>query len=136
MKIKLDCVLLIDDDEDDNYFHRLVLEESSSVENIIVAESSIKALEYIKSEKINPDIIFLDVNMPKMNGWEFIEEYEKINSDRKTHPVILMLTTSPNPLDKERAKNVPVINGFEMKPLSPESFDRILLKYFSKIKKD
>ena len=86
MKIKVDCVLLIDDDEDDNYFHRLVLEESASVERIIIAESSIEALEYIRSGKINPDIIFLDVNMPKMNGWEFVEEYEKINSHQKQNP--------------------------------------------------
>ncbi len=132
MKIKVDCVLLIDDDEDDNYFHRLVLEESASVERIIIAESSIEALEYIRSGKINPDIIFLDVNMPKMNGWEFVEEYEKINSHQKQNPVILMLTTSPNPVDKERAKNVPEINGFETKPLTAESFNRILSKYFSK----
>jgi len=136
MKIKIGCVLLIDDDEDDNYFHRLVLEESSSVENIIIAESSIEALEYIRSEKINPDIIFLDVNMPKMNGWEFIEEYEKIKTHETLNPVILMLTTSPNRMDKERAKNVPEIKGFETKPLTAESFNKILTKYFSKRKND
>jgi CheY-like chemotaxis protein len=131
MKIKIGCVLLIDDDEDDNYFHRLVLEESAAVENIVIAESSIKALEYIESGKISPDIIFLDVNMPKMNGWEFVEEYEKINTQQKIKPIILMLTTSPNPRDKERAKDAAKINGFETKPLTGESFEKILTTYFS-----
>jgi len=76
-----------------------------------------------------PDIIFLDANMPKMNGWEFVEEYKKIASG-KQKPVIIMLTTSLSPIDKERAAKVPEISGFETKPLSDQSFEKILTTYF------
>jgi CheY-like chemotaxis protein len=130
MIIKLNCVLLVDDDDEDNYFHQLVLEESFSVDKIKIVENGLKALDFIRSAPSSPELIFLDANMPRMTGWEFIEEYKKL--ERKLHSVIIMLTTSLNPLDKQRAMRVPEISGFETKPLTPEAFDQILKRHFPK----
>jgi CheY-like chemotaxis protein len=127
---KLDFILLIDDDDEDNYFHQLVIEESSSVNSIKIIESGFEALAYIKNAGKRPDLIFLDANMPKMNGWEFVEKYKKLDIEQKSEAIIIMLTTSLNPADKERAKNIPEIKGFETKPLTAEAFDKILWQYF------
>ncbi len=81
MKIKLNCVLLIDDDDDSNYFHRRLLNKIDCTENIQVALDGREALNFLNTT-INkhyppPAVIFLDINMPGMNGWEFLEEYKK-----------------------------------------------------------
>ncbi len=127
---KLNYVLLIDDDDDDNYFHRLILEESSLVNTIKVIDNSFEALDFIRHADTFPDLIFLDANMPKMNGWEFVEEYKKLSHQKKTNSVIIMLSTSLNPADKKRAKAVAEINGFETKPLTSDAFEKIVQEYF------
>jgi CheY-like chemotaxis protein len=130
MRANAISVLLIDDDQDDNYFHQLVLEESSLVSGISIAENSFEALSYLRSVERFPDLIFLDANMPKMNGWEFIEEYRKLTNEANLNSIIIMLTTSLNPYDKKKAMNISGLNGFETKPLTPKMLDRILHKFF------
>ncbi|HXB43745.1 MAG TPA: response regulator [Puia sp.] len=133
MKVKLDYVLLIDDDEDDNYYHQLILNESFSIGTIKVAENCFEALCILANGNLVPDIIFLDANMPKMNGWEFIEKYENLYAGKRLKdPVIIMLSTSLSPKDKERASHIPLINGYETKPLTKEMFERIIKQYFAK----
>jgi CheY-like chemotaxis protein len=130
MRANAISVLLIDDDQDDNYFHQLVLEESSLVSGISIAENIFEALSYLRSVERFPDLIFLDANMPKMNGWEFIEEYRKLTNEANLNSIIIMLTTSLNPYDKKKAMNISGLNGFETKPLTPKMLDRILHKFF------
>src|SRR5438105_4751671 len=113
---KLSCILLIDDDDDDNFFHQIVAREADITDHVQVAENAFEALEYIKTGKPAPDLIFLDINMPKMNGWEFVDEYRKLN--RIQNPVIIMLSTSLNPSDIEKSREIPEIKEFKTKPLS------------------
>lgn len=138
MKHKLNCILVIDDDEATNFFTRMILEESGCTEHIKVAESGAEALEYLtKSDVENdasgfypaPDLILLDINMPAMNGWEFLEEYKTMNTTDKT--IVVMLTTSLFPEDELKAANLPQISGFEHKPLTTRKLEVILEKYFS-----
>jgi len=134
MKNKLNCILLIDDDVDDNYFHQIVINEMNITEHIEVALNGIEALIFLKKEnQTHPDIIFLDINMPKMNGWEFMQEYMELRADQKAKVVIVMLTTSENPEDKKRAAQYSEITGFNPKPLTGEILTEILEKHFLEI---
>jgi CheY-like chemotaxis protein len=122
--------MLIDDDEDDNFFHKLVAQESGITDSIRVAESAQDALDIIKSSDHLPELIFLDINMPKMNGWEFIEEYSRLKPGGDGRTVIIMLTTSMNPMDLEKSKKSPHIAGFKTKPLNAEMLADIYASFF------
>jgi len=129
MKEKLNCILLIDDDEDDNFFHTLAAKESGVTYDIKVAENAVVALDYLKKANSMPQLIFIDINMPKMNGWEFVDEYKKL---KLHHPdtVIIMLTTSLNPVDKEKSKFIPEIKDFMTKPLNAGKISEVFKNYF------
>ncbi|HOZ87657.1 MAG TPA: response regulator, partial [Bacteroidia bacterium] len=106
MTHKLKCIMLIDDDEDDNFFHKREIADNHLADMVIVQDSAIKALEYLKA-KTDPcsDLIFLDINMPRMNGWEFLTEYNKLDKEMQSKAIIIMLSTSENPSDIARAKS-------------------------------
>jgi CheY-like chemotaxis protein len=139
MKPKLNCILVIDDDEPTNFFTRIILEEADCSNHIKTVQSGQEALDYLaQSEKADadpnlfpsPDLIFLDINMPAMNGWEFLEEYKKLNIEPQHKIIMVMLTTSLFPEDKAKAARSPEISGFENKPLTLEKFEKILKTYF------
>lgn len=141
MEQKLNCVLLIDDDEPTNFLNQLVIEGSGYAEQIKTVQSGEEALDYLsnscRTDKTNPcpDLIFLDINMPAMNGWEFLEKYRKLDEEQKGKVMIIMLTTSLFPEDKTHAAEIPEISGFENKPLTPEKLDRIIFEFFERNEK-
>ena len=132
---KLNCILLVDDDEPTNFLNKMILEDVNCAQTIEVAESGQSALSYLENasetgDPVVPDLIFLDINMPAMNGWEFLEQYSSLDKQRKANVVIVMLTTSLNPDDRAKASKMPDVSGFETKPLTPEKLQAILKKYF------
>ena len=137
MNHKLNCILLVDDDELTNFLHRLVLEKSGFTQQIKIADSGKEALDYLENSEAgnsadlypSPDLIFLDINMPAMNGWEFLEEYKKMNLKSRT--IVVMLSTSLFVGDKLKAEAIPEISGFEDKPLTAEKVEAAIKKYFS-----
>jgi CheY-like chemotaxis protein len=140
MKSKLNSVLLIDDDEPTNFYTQLIVEESGCTGHIKVAQGGREALEYLsKSSKDNegetafpcPDLIFLDINMPAMDGWEFLDQYKKLSKESHGKVIVVMLTTSLNPDDRVKADGIPEISGFESKPLTEEKLTNILKQHFS-----
>jgi len=131
MRKKLNCILLVDDDTDDNDYHQIVLKEMNIVNSINIVSNGLEALTYLKKENlVLPEIIFLDINMPKMNGWEFLEQYKQLNKNQKAKVLIIILTTSANPDDLKKAKEIQEVTGFETKPLSKEIMNQILQEHF------
>lgn len=134
MREKLNCILVIDDDEPTNYLSAMLIEEADCTHHLEIIQSGLTAIDYLMKASLDgkagnyvvPDIVFLDVNMPRMNGWEFLEEYKKIKKDSFSKTMIIMLTTSLNPDDKLRALSMPEIAGYERKPLSMEIITRIM----------
>jgi CheY-like chemotaxis protein len=108
MEKKFKNILLIDDDSSSNFFHkRLLTKKTNFAENVMAAVDGKEGIELLKSVKENggqtPDVIFLDINMPVMDGWEFLEEYEKLEPEFKAKTVVIMLTSSLNPDDRDKA---------------------------------
>ena len=123
MRKKLNCILLIEDNEFTNIFNQKLIKTLDIAEQIHVTESGKEALDFLvnNNDKINcqnPDIIFLDINMPGMNGWEFIEELKERRKEILACSKIVMLTTSPNPDDELKAKEISEIIAFKRKPLT------------------
>ena len=131
MKKKLNCILLVDDNSDDNYFHQLLIKKMDIVNRIDVVVNGLEALAYLKKEnQIPPELIFLDINMPKMNGWEFLEQYKHLDAKQRARVLIMILSTSANPDDIKRAKEIEEVTGFKTKPLTEEMMTGILNQYF------
>jgi len=134
MTPKLNSILLIDDDHATNFIHQFAIKKTKCTENIIVVENGQEALEYLQSNENDPspqpNIIFLDINMPIMNGWQFLEEYQKLNANTQGDIVLIMLTTSLNPDDLKKANTFPAINGYRNKPLTAEMIEEIIAEYF------
>ena len=131
MRKQLSCVLLIDDNDDDNFYHRIVLKETGITERIEVAETGYEALKFLQNVQRIPELIFLDINMPRMNGWEFLECYKQLSLEEKDKAIIIMLTTSRNPADEKKAGSMPEVKGFESKPLTFEMVSKIVSEHFA-----
>ncbi|WEK37227.1 MAG: response regulator [Candidatus Pseudobacter hemicellulosilyticus] len=130
MKRRLKCILLIDDDDPTNFLNRHVLERVNCTDRIQVVQSGQEALEYLSSNANRPDLIFLDINMPGMDGWEFLEKYRMLHRPGSNNSIMVMLTTSLNPDDAQRANNIPEVDGYENKPLNDVLLDKILNNFF------
>lgn len=134
MKEKLKCILLIDDDEATNYIHKFTIEKANCTEKVVCKQSGQLGLDYLLSKKEGkhpqPDIIFLDINMPGMNGWEFLDQYNKLDKNQQAEMVVVMLTTSIDPVDRAKAEKIGHISGFYPKPLTVEMLNDTLKKHF------
>jgi CheY-like chemotaxis protein len=129
---KIALVLLVDDDYTTNFVNQLLLEDMQVAEKVLLAQNGKEGLEMIRQvceESLCPTLILLDINMPVMNGFEFLEAYEKLKFAHKQSVVIVMLTTSLNPSDIDRLQKVP-IKGFLNKPLTEAMVREIVHKHF------
>jgi len=129
----MNSVLLVDDNDFCNEFHQIIINKMEITEKVEVATDGKEALAYLKStvngKHPKPDLIFLDINMPVMNGWEFLEEYKKLDAEMKAN-IIVIVTSSFNPDDKKRADVMDCVDGFKEKFLSLEKINEILVEHF------
>lgn len=125
--MKLKEILLVDDNYVDNYISRMVIENEDIVENLTVHSSSIDALEYLTAKEGEfPELIFLDIKMPIMDGFEFLNEFSKITDRKISKCQIVMLSSSNNTRDLEAAKNFPYVISYLSKPLTTANLYNIL----------
>jgi CheY-like chemotaxis protein len=110
--------LLIDDNYIDNFVTRRILESSKFADTIIVQQSGPEAIEAIKLGVVKPDVIFLDLRMPLMNGFEFLQEYDKLDDQYKTAEKIFMLSSSLDPVDVKRSAQNKYVTKFIHKPIT------------------
>ena len=116
-----DYLLFIDDDKATNFYHNYVIVNSGLVEEQRFLSSAREALSYFDEiergelSKI-PEVIFLDINMPEVDGWEFLNLFENVKLPNV--PNIVLMTTSIRPVDKEKANTNPLVLGFHNKPLT------------------
>lgn len=122
-------VLLIDDNEIDNYVSKHVVSHSKMAEKISVKGSAIEALEYLEKVKGNadefPDFIFLDIRMPQMDGFGFLDEFIKFPEVIHNQCSLAILTSSSDQGDINRAMQYPVVKKYLTKPLSIEKLESL-----------
>ncbi|TAG55183.1 MAG: response regulator [Cytophagales bacterium] len=130
--LKIERILVIDDNDTDLLIASIVLDRSGFKGNLVTKTSARAGLDYLNSLNENlelwPNIIFLDINMPLMNGYGFVEEFEKFSSNLKNVSNIVMLTSSDNKTDLDSFLNKTFVRDYFPKPISTESVQSIFEK--------
>jgi CheY-like chemotaxis protein len=128
-------ILLIDDNKADNFLHEMYIHKADAHANVIAYLKVEEALAHIESllgaHKELPDVIFLDLNMPKMGGWSFLDALACHPSPRINQLCVVVLTASLNPNDKEKSEGYPTVKEFLTKPLSSGAFATVMDSLFS-----
>ncbi|MBL7855712.1 MAG: response regulator [Cyclobacteriaceae bacterium] len=125
---KFRTVMLIDDNEIDNLINQKMIEAASLTDHIYTHTGAKSAIEFLRNmerleiaDQVLPDVIFLDIDMPLMDGFQFLDEFEKLGSFTKKKCKVVMLTSSINPQDFNRSKRYANVKLYLNKPLSHES---------------
>jgi len=100
MAKKLDCILLVDDSPSTNFYNKRLIHDANMANKVVDLESGLEAMDYLthkgkfidKKAYPKPNIIFLDINMPKMDGFEFMEHYKKLSKENKKDILVVFLT--------------------------------------------
>ena len=125
---KFSDVLLVEDDPITIMVCDRMIRMTSFAEKVKSCENGKAAIDYLSSLADNdavPDIIFLDINMPVMNGWDFLKEFDKLRRKFKTLPRIYLLSSTVDPEDYNKARNFSLVKDFISKPLSKEVLQSI-----------
>lgn len=122
-------VMIIDDNEIDRYIASRNIKKHGFAEEVIIKESAKAALTYLASLENTPGnlphLIFLDIRMPEIDGFGFLEQYEKFPDSIRKNCIIMMLSTSLDENDHERARNNKYVSRFLNKPLDKNTLSSI-----------
>ena len=129
-----DTILLIDDDFATNYLHKRFFSKSDFDSSIMVASDGQEGIDMLVSlnQTIKKDasvVIILDINMPVMDGWTFLDVFEEVKQMLTYKTALLMVSSSINPDDRKRAEDSPMVDKFISKPLTKDSLDMIRANY-------
>jgi CheY-like chemotaxis protein len=117
--------MLIDDDRAFNFLNEKIIEFEKFASKVTSHVSPVEALEELKQLAQSdpsglPDFIFLDINMPDMDGWEFMDNFKTLPNEATAKTKVFILTSSLNPFDIQKSKTYDEIRGFASKPLTTE----------------
>ncbi|MEP0212813.1 MAG: response regulator [Cellulophaga sp.] len=127
---KIFSACIIDDDPIFVYGTKRIMKEVGFTEKIEVFENGLDAIEELTRqstiEKTLPRLIFLDLNMPIMNGWEFLDDFVKIPEAIRQNVVIYIVSSSIDPRDIERVKTYDIVTDYILKPVTPKDLKNML----------
>lgn len=117
-------ILLVDDMKSDNFLTTRIIKKANAADSITVKRDGREALDYLNGKETgvrnHPELVLLDINMPGMNGWEFLEAFTRLPREQQDNILICILTTSDLAEDRERAGAYPFVGTFCSKPLSEQ----------------
>ncbi|AKQ46987.1 response regulator receiver protein [Rufibacter radiotolerans] len=132
----LNLIMLVDDDDTTNFVNTRLLTKMGAAKEIVVKKNGAEALEYLQASAKGgvpyPDLIFLDIKMPVMDGFSFLDEYHKQNLSKNGSMIILMLTSSASFYDLERLKDYDSVKKHFSKSLTENDIKDIMQQYYSK----
>lgn len=119
-------VLIIDDDDLSIFLIGMTIEEIVFIESHDSVTSGWEALNYLRDEEKAPDLILVDLNMPEMDGYEFIQRFEEDHWKKLPETRVIVVTSSQRDSDKTKSLSFPSVIGFVQKPISEEKIKGIL----------
>ncbi len=138
MRFQVHSVLLVDDNEAVNFAHKKLISTIDDCINIAIAEDGSEAIAHLENTsgtESYPDIIFLDINMPGMDGWQFLDTFEENYLNKSKAIIIVMVTTSFNPEDKKKFESYKFVHQYLNKPLKKSDVSAVFSEYFSRMKR-
>ncbi len=124
-------ILLVDDDRIYQFAARKTIEATGFAEKIHIASNGEEALTYLKNisdedPALLPDVIFLDVNMPVMNGWEFLDTYPVFSKVLPKKVLIYVVSSSIDAVDIDKSRQYKSVSGYLIKPVLKDKFSQVL----------
>lgn len=123
-------VCVIDDDEIYQFLCRKTMETTQRTKKIMIFSNGKDAIDFFcdnkKSSDNLPDVIFLDLDMPVMDGWQFLDEFLPLKTNIEKQIIIYIVTSSEHPVDISKAKDISEVKGYVIKPITVDSFNNIM----------
>jgi two-component system, chemotaxis family, chemotaxis protein CheY len=124
-------IFLVDDDHIYQFTAKKTLEAMGVSQEVSIFMDGEAAMQYIKSHlkdvDLLPDVIFLDINMPVMDGWQFVEEFQKLDLAKKV--ALFMVSSSVDEADLNKSRQYPIIKEYIIKPVGRPRFEQLLFSH-------